>query len=89
MRVLISVISFRYLTGAELYVYELARSLAARRHDVTVVGQAGGLIAEKARACGVTVHDFADMPRGLSFDVLHVQELAPAQWAMRATRARR
>lgn len=82
MRVLISVISFRYLTGAELYVYELARSLAARRHDVTVVGQAGGLIAEKARACGVTVHDFADMPRGLSFDVLHVQELAPAQWAM-------
>lgn len=82
MRVLISVISFRYLTGAELYVYELARSLVGRGHEVTVVGQAGGLITENARACGVTVYDFSDMPRGLSFDVLHVQELAPAQWAM-------
>ena len=82
MRVLIAVISFRYLTGAELYVYELARSLTRRGHDVTVVGQAGGLIAERARACGIAVHDFQTMPRGLSFDVLHVQELAPARWAM-------
>ena len=82
MRVLISVISFRYLTGAELYVYELARSLSGRGHDVTVVGQAGGVITDRARACGVTVHDFQTMPRGLDFDVLHVQELAPARWAM-------
>ena len=82
MRVLISVISFRYLTGAELYVYELARSLSARGHDVTVVGQAGGVITDRARSCGVTVHDFGTMPEGLEFDVLHVQELAPAQWAM-------
>lgn len=82
MRVLISVISFRYLTGAELYVYELARSLSARGHDVTVVGQIGGVISDRARECGVTVHDFQTMPSGLEFDVLHVQELAPARWAM-------
>lgn len=84
MRILISVINFRHLTGAELYVYELSRCLASRGHDVSIVSQSGGLIAEKARAQGVTVYDFSAMPVGLEFDLLHVQELAPAQWAMTA-----
>ena len=84
MRILISVINFRHLTGAELYVYELSRSLASRGHDVSIVSQSGGLISQKARAHGVTVYDFSAMPVGLEFDLLHVQELAPAQWAMTA-----
>jgi hypothetical protein len=82
VRILISVINFRHLTGAELYVYELSCCLASRGHDVSVVSQSGGLISQKARAQGVTVDDFRDMPAGLEFDLLHVQELAPAEWAM-------
>jgi hypothetical protein len=84
VRILISVINFRHLTGAELYVYELSRCLASRGHEVSIVSQSGGLISQKARAHGVSVYDFTAMPAGLEFDLLHVQELAPAQWAMAA-----
>ncbi|MGH2969525.1 MAG: glycosyltransferase family 4 protein, partial [Solirubrobacteraceae bacterium] len=82
MRILIAVVNFRFLTGAELYVYELSRCLAARGHDVTVVSEAGGLIAERARAHGVRVSGYDDVPADAGFDVLHVQEMQPARWAM-------
>jgi hypothetical protein len=82
MRILIAVVNFRFLTGAELYVYELSRSLAARGHEVTVVSQTGGEIAERARAHGVRVCSYRELPADAGFDVMHVQELRPARWAM-------
>jgi Glycosyltransferase Family 4 len=82
MRVLIAVVNFRFLTGAELYVYELSRSLALRGHDVTVVSETGGLIAERARGNGVKAYAYDELPADAQFDVMHVQELAPARWAM-------
>jgi hypothetical protein len=82
MRILLTLINFRHLTGSEMYVYELSRSLVARGHDVTVVANAGGLITEKARAAGVTVYDVSEVPAGLEFDVTHVQQFGPARWAL-------
>src|SRR3954471_13527754 len=83
MRILIPVVSFKFLTGAELYVYELSRCLQARGHDVTVAsGRIGGEITQRATRNGVKVIHFDEADATDAYDVLHVQEHFPTVWAL-------
>ena len=50
MKILLPVISYYYLTGAELYVFELASELIRRGHEVTVVAmRIGGALGTVKR----------------------------------------
>lgn len=74
VNILIAVDSFASLTGSELYCYELAREYRKRGHRVTVVSPLiSGMVAEKARALGVTVAPLAAVPEG-NYDVLHANQ---------------
>lgn len=82
MRLLIAIGQFRFLTGSEMHVYELSRELTRRGHHVTVVSNIGGEITERARNNGVEVYGFQDLPHGLSFDVMHLNQYEPARYAL-------
>jgi len=83
LNILFSLINYSYLTGAELYVYELSREFIYRGHEVTIISpRVGGEIAERTRKYGVNIHDFNNMPSDLNPDILHVMEYMPAEWAI-------
>lgn len=83
MRVLLALIRFAELTGAELYCHDLAVELTRRGNAVAIVApETGGEIARRARDAGVEVFSFEDCPPGWHPDVLHVQELVPAAFAL-------
>ncbi len=83
MRILIVCEAFATLTGGELYVYELARELTRRKHEVTIVSEIGGEITQQAIRRGVRVYSsFNDIPNGLEFDVMHLNQPAPARVAL-------
>ena len=83
MNILITVVSFHYLTGSELYVYELVRGLVRRGHRVTVAANlVGGVLAEPARRAGLNVFHFGTLPEHQHFDLIHANEPYPTQWAL-------
>ena len=87
MKILLPVISYHYLTGAELYVYELARELIRRGHDVTVAAmRVGGALAEPSRQAGIRSCVFGDPMAAGIFDVIHASEPIPTNWALTAHR---
>jgi glycosyltransferase involved in cell wall biosynthesis len=76
MRIVHAVTLYDLLTGSGLYVYELARVMAGRGHEVSVVAEyVGGELTERTRACGVAVHQLGRFPDG-PVDVLHVHQAA-------------
>jgi glycosyltransferase involved in cell wall biosynthesis len=77
MRIVHAVTHYDLLTGSGLYVYELARVLSGRGHQVTVVAEnVGGELTARTRACGVTVRRLSEAPPGL-IDVLHLHQAEP------------
>jgi glycosyltransferase involved in cell wall biosynthesis len=83
MKILLPVMSFQYLTGSEMYVYELGRELVRRGHEVTVAAhRVEGAMAEPALAAGLQKYRFQDFPDGQSFDVVHASQSEPTRWAM-------
>src|ERR1017187_6148923 len=84
MRILLPVISYSYLTGSELYVYELARELIRRGHDVTVAAtRVGGALEGPSKAAGIRSYQFGDVRVcGGQFDMVHASEPGPTQWAL-------
>jgi glycosyltransferase involved in cell wall biosynthesis len=83
MRVLISVGSYAYLTGSELYCYGLACELRARGHDVAITaGRVGNEIAQRSRDSGIAVFSFTECPSTWAPDILHVNQLLPACFAL-------
>ena len=88
MRVLLSAISFEFLTGAEMYVYELGRELVRRGHEVTVIAtRIKGAMEAPARAAGLRCDTFGDLNRqGVRslgvFDIIHVSEPSPTRWIL-------
>jgi glycosyltransferase involved in cell wall biosynthesis len=86
MRILLPVVSFHYLTGSEMYVYELARELIRRGHDTTVASfRVGGALAGPAAAAGIHAYTFGDarVCGGPPFDIIHSSEPDPTAWALR------
>jgi len=87
MKILISTIAFRDLTGSEMYAYELSRELVISGHDVSIVSTINprpsckNEIAERARANGVKVYSFEDPPKE-KFDILHVGQYSPSEFAL-------
>ncbi|MFA5844419.1 MAG: glycosyltransferase [Coriobacteriia bacterium] len=84
LHVLFTLLNFRFLTGSELYVYELCRELRERGHRVTVISQTGGVVDARARQLGVEVYDVQSAPyRSLRPDILHVSQFQPAEIALK------
>ena len=83
MKILIPVLSFHYLTGSEMYVYELGRELVRRGHQVTVAAhRVEGLLEPHYRAAGIEAFRFEAFPSGRSFDIIHANEGHPTRWAL-------
>jgi hypothetical protein len=83
MRILMAVTSYRFLTGAEMYCYELASEFRRRGHTVAITsGRVGGEITDRTLERGIPVYRFEECPPEWSPDVLHVQELAPSSFAL-------
>lgn len=87
MNILIACADFTTISGMPMFVYELSRELRRRGHDVSVAApNVGGVMAEKAREVGVNCFTFGEAG-GLRPDVLHVQEMHPADWALQKFKA--
>jgi len=83
MKILISLVSFKHLTGAELYVYELSKSLTEQGHEVLITApEVGGEVAERARKAGALIYPFNECPSSWNPDVLHVNEYMPSVFAV-------
>jgi hypothetical protein len=83
MRVLISIRQFRDLTGAEMYVYELARELKRTGHEPVItapIASLGGEMLTRAQDAGLTALPVESLsPRAIDFDVLHLNERKPSE----------
>ena len=62
LKVLLSCLSFRNLTGSELYVFELAKSLIKLNCSVTVLSQIGGPVTDMAKKLGIKCVSFENAP---------------------------
>lgn len=62
LKVLIACLNFKGYTGSELYVFELAKGLKKKGHDVSVVSNIGGPITDKARKLGIKVYSVEEPP---------------------------
>jgi len=62
LKILISCLFFKTLTGSELYVYELAKGLKALGHSVTVLSQIGGPLTDMAKKLGIKCLTFEEAP---------------------------
>lgn len=85
MRILLTVISYRYLTGAELYIYELAREYRKLGHQVMIASpnfDANAEIVKRAQSFGAYVVPIEALHPALQFDVMHLNEYHPARVAL-------
>lgn len=62
LKILISCLFFKTFTGSELYVYELAKGLVKLGHDVTVLSDIKGPLADIARKHGIKLKSFEEPP---------------------------
>jgi hypothetical protein len=62
VRVLLSCLNFKTLTGSELYVFELAKELKKLNCSVTVLSQIGGPLTDMAKKLGIKCLSFEESP---------------------------
>lgn len=62
LKILMACLNFKTFTGSEVYVYELAKSLVKKGHDVTVVSEIGGPLTELAKKVGIKVMSLQEPP---------------------------
>lgn len=85
MRILLTIISYRYLTGAELYIYELAREYRRLGHQVMIASinfDPQAEIVKRAQAFGAYVVPIEALQPSLQFDIMHLNEYHPARIAL-------
>lgn len=76
-------LSFKNLTGSELYHYELGRELVKLGHEVTITSETlGGEIVDRSVREGIEVLPIGDL-EGRTFDVIHTSQNHPTQYALR------
>lgn len=81
MKILIPIYNFGNLTGSELYVYDLARELVSRGHDVTIGRMSGsdGEIVTRTRKLGIKVSSLIFIKD--KFDIIHSNQFQPTELA--------
>lgn len=62
LKVLIGCISFKNLTGSELYVFELAKQLVKQGCDVSVCSNIGSPLADLAKPLGIKMYPLEEPP---------------------------
>ncbi len=81
MKILFVSQHFDYLSGAPVYVYELAKTLKSRGHEVSIMSKCGGDLASKAKQHGIQLYDLANPPRE-KFDVMHLNQPETTKFAL-------
>jgi hypothetical protein len=81
MKILIGCIYFQTLTGSEMYVYQLAKSLVQlKNYDVTVISNnIGYTMTELALKEGIKVVNFEKLDRSEKYDIIHCQHIQTTQ----------
>lgn len=84
MKILLSCQFFNYCSGSAMYVHDLAVELKKRGHDVTILSDLGGEIANSAIKNQIRVVDFSQIftIQDEKFDVLHLQQKGPSEMAL-------
>ncbi len=83
MKILLTLQNYHSLTGSEMYVYELARVLHKRNHEVAIMAlNIKGEIAERTTALGIPVFRFFEHPE-LSPDIVHANQPLPTIYSLR------
>lgn len=83
MKVVLTLNNYKYLTGSELYVFDLARELFKRKCDVTILAnQIGGEIATKTPS-EVAIYPFFDHPE-IEPDLVISSQPQPTSYALKA-----
>ncbi len=84
MKILIACQFFNYFSGSAMYVHDLALELKKRNHDVTILSDLGGEIANSAVKAGIRLVDFSQIftIQSESFDVMHLNQCGPAEMAL-------
>jgi glycosyltransferase involved in cell wall biosynthesis len=73
MNILIGCLSFKELTGSELYVFELAKGLKKLGHDVSIISpMIGNPLIDMANELYIPVHNI-NYPPNENFDLIHCQ----------------
>jgi glycosyltransferase involved in cell wall biosynthesis len=62
LKILLSCLSFKTFTGSEVYIYELAKNLVKKGHNVSVLSEIGGPLTEMAKKQGIKVFSFQEPP---------------------------
>jgi len=62
LNILLSCLNFRTFTGSEVYVYELAKNLVQRGHNVSVLSEIGGPLTDMARKNNIKCFSFKEPP---------------------------
>jgi glycosyltransferase involved in cell wall biosynthesis len=90
VKILYAIQSFKELTGAEMYVYELAREMRARGHEVRITSPLlGGEITTQASKHGI-LFSWLDASLNLhSYDIVHTQEPRPTAFVLNNVKAGR
>lgn len=74
IKVLIGCIYYNYLTGSEMYVYELAKSLKKLGCEVTICAMYVGYpLNQLTEREGIKVYQISEIPRDITFDIIHAQ----------------
>lgn len=85
MKILYAIDSFVNLTGAEMYVYELAREMISHGHQVMISApetRLGGEIVARATQIGAGIAPLNGRLRPLQFDIIHASEPGPTQFCL-------
>lgn len=62
LKILIGCLFFKTFTGSEVYVYELAKGLVSKGHEVTVMSEIGGPLTDLAKRAGIKCVSVQDAP---------------------------
>lgn len=84
MKILLSCQFFNYCSGSQMYVHDLALELKRRGHEITILSDLGGEVANSALKSGINLVDFSQIfsIQDEKFDIMHLSQYGPAEMAV-------
>jgi glycosyltransferase involved in cell wall biosynthesis len=74
MNILIGCLLYRNYTGSEMYVYELAKGLKKKGHNVSIISaHLDGPLSEETKTLGIQIYSLNSPPTKQNFDLIHSQ----------------